>query len=113
MADSLLEEHGFPISRRNVGIRLRGFVDLFALSFRYGLVGHRQQTTAPEIVESTISRDLNDQYVAESAVSDHLEDLQDYPKLYDRIHLSNVPDYVSKLQDKTHICDTLHTRDTQ
>ena len=51
---------------------------------RYGVVGHRQQTTLDDISSqsSTKAKASNDQ------------DINDYPQKYDRIHLSNIPDYI-------------------
>lgn len=56
---------------------------------RFGMVGHRQQAETPAGAEeeSQLSHDEVDR-------QDQVEDLSEYPKVYDKIHLSNIPDYV-------------------
>lgn len=45
---------------------------------RYGVVGHRRQATPSEVPADTLQAQAQDMY----------------PQMYDRIHLSNVPDYI-------------------
>jgi hypothetical protein len=57
---------------------------------RHGVVGHRRPVNNDEASQTAAQVHTSDPKVSASS----LQDIDDYPKAYDRIHLSNIPDYI-------------------